>query len=321
MLSSLTQMHLSSILALAASLSSASAAYKGFNYGASFTNGAAKQESDYEAAFNAAKNLQGASGFTSARLFTTIQGGTTNAPISAIPAAIKTDTTLLLGLWCSAGDVVFNNELAALINAINQYGQPFVDRIAAISVGSEDLYRVSPIGIQNGENPGAQPDVIARYIGQVRSALSSTIARNVLIGHVDTWTVWVDAANQPVIDVVDFIGMDTYPYFQSTTANSIENANALFWDAYRATDAATGDKPVWITETGWPVAGPVFGQAVPGIESAERYWSEVLCSATAAGINTYWYVLNDGPSSPSFSVLGGGEGQPLDPSPLYDLSC
>lgn len=314
-------MRLSTLLTLVASSSLASAAYKGFNYGASFKNGAVKQQSNYEAAFNAAKSLQGAPGFTSARLFTTIQGGTANTPISAIPAALSTDTTLLLGLWCSAGEAIFNNELTALTKAITQYGQPFVDKITAISVGSEDLYRVSAVGIRNGENPGAQPDVIARYINQVRSALSSTIASRIPIGHVDTWTAWVDGANKPVIDTCDFIGMDAYPYFQYETANSIENANATFWDAYRATDSATGDKPVWITETGWPVGGKVSGQAVPGTQNAQRYWREVQCSATAAGINTYWYTLNDGASSPSFSVLGGAEGAPFDERPLFDLSC
>jgi glucan endo-1,3-beta-D-glucosidase len=309
------------LLALVASSSLASAAFKGFNYGASFANGAVKQQSDYETEFNAAKSLQGAPGFTSARLFTTIQGGTANTPISAIQAALNTDTTLLLGLWSSAGDAVFNNELTALTNAISQYGQPFVDKIAAISVGSEDLYRVSPTGIQNGENPGAQPDVIARYIGQVRSALSSTIARGVRIGHVDTWTAWVDGANRAVIDTCDFIGMDAYPYFQFTMANSIDNANATFWDAYRATDAATGGKPVWITETGWPVGGKTLGQGVPGIQNAKKYWRDVQCSATAAGIDTYWYILNDGSSAPSFSVLGGRQEGPFDPAPLFDLSC
>lgn len=314
-------MRSSPLLVLAASLSTATAAIKGFNYGASFTTGAVKQQSDYELVFNAAKSLQGAPGFTSARLFTTIQGGSANSPISAIPAALNTGTTLLLGLWCSAGEAVFNNELIALTNAINQYGQPFVDIIDGISVGSEDLYRISPTGIANGENPGAQPDVIARYIDRVRSALSSTIARDIPIGHVDTWTAWVDQANQAVITTCDFIGMDAYPYFQTTMANSIENANATFWDAYRATDAATGERPVWITETGWPVVGQQLGQAAPGIENAERYWKEVQCSVTQAGINTWWYILNDGPSFPSFSVLGGPEKGPLDASPLYDLSC
>jgi glucan endo-1,3-beta-D-glucosidase len=311
----------SALLALVASSSYASAAFKGFNYGSSFGNGAAKQQSDFEAAFNAASSLTGAPGYTSARLFTTIQGGTANTPISAIPAALNTDTTLLLGLWCSAGDEVFNNELAALTNAINQYGQAFVDKIAAISVGSEDLYRISATGIANGENPGATPDVIAGYIGKVRAALSSTIASKILIGHVDTWTAWVDGANKAVVDAVDFVGMDAYPYFQSTFPNSIDNAQSLFWDAYQATDDGTGNKPVWITETGWPVGGESFGQAITGIENAQRYWKEVQCQAVASNINTFWYTLNDGASSPSFSVLGGQEGQSFDALPLYDLSC
>lgn len=62
------------LLAFAATLSSASAAYQGFNYGSTFTTGAAKQVSDFEAEFKNAQNLVGApgGGFTSARLYTTI---------------------------------------------------------------------------------------------------------------------------------------------------------------------------------------------------------------------------------------------------------
>ena len=47
------------------------------------------------------------------------QGGTTSDVISAIPAAISTKTSLLLGLWASGGDVGFANELTALKAAIS----------------------------------------------------------------------------------------------------------------------------------------------------------------------------------------------------------
>lgn len=61
------------LLALAASLSSVSAVYKGFNYGATKSDGyAPRVQSDFEALFSTAKNLKGASGFNSARLYTTI---------------------------------------------------------------------------------------------------------------------------------------------------------------------------------------------------------------------------------------------------------
>jgi glucan endo-1,3-beta-D-glucosidase len=63
-----------SLLALAASLATSSAAvYAGFNYGSTFTDGSAKQESDFQAEFTTAKNLVGTNGqLTSARLYTMI---------------------------------------------------------------------------------------------------------------------------------------------------------------------------------------------------------------------------------------------------------
>ncbi|KAK5134797.1 hypothetical protein LTR04_004662, partial [Oleoguttula sp. CCFEE 6159] len=191
----------SALLAIAASVATASAqVYKGFNYGSTFTNDAAKVQADFQNEFTTAQRLVGTSGFSSARLYTMIQGGTTNTPIEAIPAAIATKTTLLLGLWASAGQANFNNELAALSSAIKTYGTAFTDLIAGISVGSEDLYRISPTGIINLSGAGAQPADVANYIGQVRSLVAGTGASGKPIGHVDTWTAWVNSTNQAVIN-------------------------------------------------------------------------------------------------------------------------
>lgn len=246
------------------------------------------------------------------------QGGTTNSPISAIPAAIKTKTSLLLGLWASAGEEVFANEVQALKSAIDQYGSDFTSLVAGISVGSEDLYRISPTGILNKENPGADPAVIAGYIKQVRDAISGTDLKGATIGHVDTWTAWVNGSNQAVIDACDWIGVDTYPYFQDTMANSIENNKALFYDALDATKGAAGGKPVWITETGYPVSGKTSGQAVASPENAKTYWDEVGC-ALFGETNVWWYTMLDAAPdtpNPSFGVISS-----LTSSPLYDLSC
>jgi len=202
-------MQLTTLLASAAALATAQASYIGFNYGSTFTDGSAKQQSDFEAEFNRAKSLQGTNGeFTSARLYTMIQGATADTPISAIPAAINTQTTLLLGLWASAGQADFTNEVTALTSAINQYGTAFTSLIAGISVGSEDLYRVSPTGIENDSGAGANPADLVNYINQVRSAISGTSASGASIGHVDTWTAWVNGTNDAVISAVDWLGMD-----------------------------------------------------------------------------------------------------------------
>lgn len=61
----------SGLLAIAAYISTVAAVSQGFNYGSSDTNGNAKTEADFTAAFKAAKALAGTNGaFTSARIYT-----------------------------------------------------------------------------------------------------------------------------------------------------------------------------------------------------------------------------------------------------------
>lgn len=310
----------SKLLTLAASVASASAqAYQGFNYGSVFTDNSPITQTDYENEFNTAKQLVGTSGFASARIYTMIQAGTSNAPTEAIPAAIATKTSLLLGLFLSADQSAFNNELAALRSALATYGQSFADLIAGISVGSEDLYRISPTGIENHSNPGLGPAEVANYILQVRNLIVGTAASGKPVGHVDTWTAWVNGSNAAVINAVDFLGMDAYPYFQNTMSNAIESGNTLFFDAYHATVGAAGGKPVWVTETGWPVSGPTENLAVASTTNAKVYWDQVGCSLFGR-TNTWWYTLQDAyptTPSPSFGVVG----TTLSTTPLYDLSC
>lgn len=306
-------MRTSQILALVAALPSTLAAYKGFNYGSS-----GQTETTFEGAFNSAKNLVGSS-FTSARLYTMIQDGTTNTPISAIPAAINTGTTLLLGLWASGGDAGFANELAALNAAISQYGSAFGDLVAGISVGSEDIYRITPIGVENDSGAGTGPDTIMNYISQVRSAIAGTSLAGKPVGHVDTYNVWTNSSQNALIAAADFLGVDAYPYYETTKANSLANANATFWADYEDTVAASQGKPVWITETGWPVSGPTSNEAVPSVANAQTYYEDVGCQAFADGINIWWYTLQDAGASPSFGVVGAGTPPPT--TPLYSLSC
>jgi len=306
-------MRASQILALAAALPSTLAAYKGFNYGST-----GRDQDAFEDEFNAAKNLAGSS-YTSARLYTMIQDGTTNTPISAIPAAINTGTTLLLGLWASRGDAQFANEIAALKAAISQYGSAFTDLIAGISVGSEDIYRITPIGISNNAGVGVGPDTIINYIGQVRSAVAGTGAASKPVGHVDTYNVWTNSSQNALIGAVDFVAMDAYPYYETTKQNSIGQANATFWDDYQVTVAASQGKPVWIAETGWPMSGPTSGEAVASLENAKIYYDDVACHAFANGINIWYYILQDTGASPSFGLVGAGTPPPT--TPLFSLAC
>ncbi|ESZ94070.1 hypothetical protein SBOR_5546 [Sclerotinia borealis F-4128] len=306
------------LFAIMASLSTASAVHQGFNYGATNADGSYRSQSDFQDAFEVANALVGTSGFTSARLYTMLQGDTTG-PTSAIPAAIASDTTLLLGLWASGGAAGVTAEINALKAAIEQYGTAFTSRVVGISVGSEDLYRNSPTGIAAKSGYGANPADLVDYIKQVRAAIAGTALSGASLGHVDTWTAWVNGSNNAVAEALDWVGMDAYPYFQDTEANGISEGKSLFNAALAATQSATG-KTVWITETGWPVTGATAGDGVASAANAKTYWDDVGCP-NFGKINTYWYTLQDqnaaGSVSPSFGIVGST----LSTTPLFDLSC
>ena len=325
-------MRFSVIAALAATIPSTLAGIKGFNYDSNDLSGAPKSVGTWESEFNAAKSLSGVLvPFTSARLYTSIQPGTSNSPINAFEAAVNTGTSLLLGIWASAGETQISNEIAAIQAAIGAHGDALTSLIAGISVGSEDVYRITPLGVASNAGTGADPATIAGYISQVRSTLNLGKP----VGHVDTYNTYSNSSGwmSNVIAVSDFIGMDAYPYYESTKPNSIENANATFWGDYDAVAAVAGGKPIWITESGWPtsklppfanieihadssLAGPTSGQAVPSVDNAETYYQDVACHAFASNINTWWYTLEDtvGGTAPSFGVISNGVEK-------YNLHC
>ena len=218
------------------------------------------------------------------------------------------------------------NEIAALTAAITNYGTDFTDLVAGLSVGSEDLYRVSVTGLINDpKGVGADPDTLVKYITQVKTAIKGTALAKVPIGHVDTWNSWTNSSNNAVIDAIDWLGVDEYPYFQNTVSNSIDSAYDLFWEAYNATAAAAGGKPVWITETGWPISGKTENLGVPSLANAKTFWDEIGCASAFGKVNTWWYVLQDAAPTapnPSFGLLASSTSDAsLGTSPLYDLSC
>ncbi|KAF2690526.1 glycoside hydrolase family 17 protein [Lentithecium fluviatile CBS 122367] len=316
-------MRFGTVFALAASVAVAAAEdkYLGFNSGATTDAGKIKKQADFEQEFSTAQKLKGAPGtFSSVRLYTNIQGDTTDSPIEAIPAAIKTKTKILLGMWTSGTDNI-DNELSALSKAIEQYGSDFTDLVVGISVGSEDLYRVSIDGIKNKSGVGAEVNTIVEFIKNTRDKLKGTALAKTPVGHVDTWTAWANSSNKAVIDASDFVGVNTFPYYENGNniqmTNEIDNAADIFQASFDATKEAVGDKPMWITETGWPTTGPKWNQAVPSVDNAKKYWDTVGCTLFGQ-VNTFWYILRD--SNPDNKMKFGIDPE-LDGTPQFNLTC
>ncbi|KAI1498838.1 glycoside hydrolase superfamily [Biscogniauxia marginata] len=296
----------------------AAAQIMGFNYGATNNDYSCRGYEDFKGFFTRAKNLAGASGFAAARLYTSIQCGTTADPISAYQAAIDTDTSIFVGLWASAGRDAYQNELNALITAAKNLGPAFTDRILAISIGSEDLYRSSPDGVAANAGVGATGAEIEGYIGWARDWFRGTALEGKPITHVDTWTAWVRPENQGVISAIDFLGHNSFPYFETTQPNAIDRAYDNFYSAVAKTEGVAQGKPVWVTETGWPSVGPQQRDAVASVQNAKTYWDRVGCSLFGKR-NTFWYTLVDANTAQtdlSFALT------PRDsPVPKFNLAC
>jgi glucan endo-1,3-beta-D-glucosidase len=117
---------------------------------------------------------------------------------------------------------------------------------------------------------------------------------------------------------VNWLGHNSFPYYESTRPNSIDQARENLYSGIGQTESVSDGKPVWVTETGWPRFGPQSGAAVASVENAQRYWKDVGCSLFASR-NTFWYTLKDAnvaQTDLSFALT------PLENNtPFFDLTC
>ena len=116
------------------------------------------------------------------------------------------------------------------------------DLVIAISVGSEDLYRVSEPGLRNKAGVGQNAETIVGFIKDEKTRLANTPLKGTPFTHVDTWTARVNGSNKDVIDEIDFLAVNACQFYESELDNKIGNAGPLLSDALAATDGVAGGK-------------------------------------------------------------------------------
>ena len=83
-----------------------------------------------------------------------------------------------------------------------------------------------------------------------------------------------------------------YPYWGG---ESIDEASESFARSMESLQAAARSKQIIVSETGWPTAGQTKGNAVPGGNSAARYFSEVREWSLSTGTQVLWFDAVDEP--------------------------
>ncbi|CAO3621962.1 unnamed protein product [Cunninghamella echinulata] len=204
----------------------------------------------------------------------------------ALEAAHSTGMNIYLGMWVDRPDT-FQNELKALKNLLANHD---LKNVEAIIVGSEVLYRKD-----------TPPSDLANYIKQIKSIVGP---HGVSVTTADVFYTFTP----DVIDAVDFVMMNAFPYWEGVEIN--DAATTLFQHYDSVVSVAKGKK-VKIAETGWPGSGSNFGSSVASPQNQAKYLKDVLCLAKKRGVDVIYFSAYDEPYrgngvEGSFGIMNSG---------------
>ena len=175
----------------------------------------------------------------------------------------------MAGAWISRDRERNEREIEALITLARQ---GLVD-IAV--VGNEVLLR--------GDLP--EQELLA-YIARVRAA----VPKDVPVGCVDAYFQFLE---RPALTAAcDVLLPNCYPFWEGA---HIDVAAQYLRRMHGLVKAAGGEKPVVVTETGWPGKGQSVGAAVPSADNAMRYFIDVQQWGRGEGVKVFYFSSFDEP--------------------------
>jgi len=175
----------------------------------------------------------------------------------------------LVGAWISHDRERNEREIEALIQLAKD-GQ-----VNIAVVGNEVLLR----------NELTEQELLA-YVARVKA----TVPDDVPVGCVDAYFHFLE---RPALTAAcDVLLANCYPFWEGA---SIDVATQYLRRMHGLVKAVGGDKPVIITETGWPGKGQPVAGAVPSADNARRYFIEVQQWGRSEGIKLFYFSSFDEP--------------------------
>jgi len=184
-----------------------------------------------------------------------------------------------VGAWINRDPVANQKEVDALIGISRNDHQNIVRTI----VGNESIMRKE-----------VSVDQLISYIRQVRQHTWRPVSTS------ETWDVWID--NPKLADEVDFIAAHILPYWEGIP---VEQAIDYVFDSYQALRTAFPDKPIVLTEVGWPSDGQPIRQAVASTANQAKFLRGFLNRAKQEKMTYYVVEAFDQPWKQSLEGSSG----------------
>lgn len=172
----------------------------------------------------------------------------------------------LVGAWLGTDEEKNQREIESLISLAKE---GLVD-IAA--VGNEVLYRND-----------LSKEELMYFIQHVKNEIPG-----IPVGYVDAYYEFVQ--HPQITELCDVILSNCYPFWEGT---DFKYSLPHMQNMYHQAKIAGRDKPVIITETGWPSKGESLGGALPSIENAIKYFINTHLWAMDENIGVFYFSSFD----------------------------
>lgn len=193
--------------------------------------------------------------------------------------AAKYNLNTTVGAWIDGNLEKNRQEVETLIN-VSRQNNP---KIIRIMVGNEVLLRAEITAEQ-----------LIEYIREVKRNTWRPVSTS------ETWDVWLK--HPELVAEVDFIAVHILPYWEGIAA---EDAVDYVFDRYHAVQQAYPNKPIIITEVGWPSDGQPFKHATASVSNQAKFLREFLNRADAEKVTYYIVEAFDQPWKMSLEGSAG----------------
>ena len=194
----------------------------------------------------------------SIRTYTSLEG------MEVVPElASKYGEHLAMGAWIDNDLEKNRREIESLVLLSNQYPKAIV----RVLVGNETLLR------QN-----VDVEQLIEYIREVKKRTWKPVST------AENWDIW--KVHPELVKEVDYIAVHILPYWGGI---ALEDAVDFVFDRYHELQQLYPDKPIVITEVGWPSDGQPYGHATASLANQAKFLRAFLNRATEE--NLIYYVV------------------------------